>query len=165
MSQWIGTLAQVTACRLFGSISLPKTILTVKLAFRNKFYRHFHHNEAIRFKIRHLKISLRWRHERDGVLNPQPHDCLLRRRSKKSSELRVTGLCEGNSLLTSEFPAQRASNAENLSIWWRHHVVCKIAIILFRPSISINIHISHSKSRMDVVSNYMPEGDKKCRDK
>ena len=23
---------------------------------------------------------------------------------------------------TGEFPAQRASNAENASIWWRHHV-------------------------------------------
>ena len=24
--------------------------------------------------------------------------------------------------VTGEFPAQMASNAENLSIWWRHHV-------------------------------------------
>ena len=23
--------------------------------------------------------------------------------------------------VTGEFPAQRASNAENVSIWWRHH--------------------------------------------
>ena len=37
-------------------------------------------------------------------------------RSKKTSKLRVTGLCVGNSLLTGEFPAQRASNAENVSI-------------------------------------------------
>ena len=29
--------------------------------------------------------------------------------------------CKGNSLVTSEFPAQRASNVENVSIWWRHH--------------------------------------------
>ena len=28
---------------------------------------------------------------------------------------------EGNSLMTDEFPAQRASNAETVSIWWRHH--------------------------------------------
>ena len=28
----------------------------------------------------------------------------------------------GNSPVTSEFPAQMASNAENVSIWWRHHV-------------------------------------------
>ena len=40
-----------------------------------------------------------------------------RRRSKKTSKLRVTGLCEGNSPVTDEFPAQSASNAEKVSIW------------------------------------------------
>ena len=29
----------------------------------------------------------------------------------------------GNSPVTGEFPAQRASNAENVSIWWCHHVL------------------------------------------
>ena len=61
--------------------------------------------------------SLQWRHNgRDSVSNHQPHDCLLnrlfRRRSKKTSRLRVTGLCEGNSPGTGEFRAQMASNAE-----------------------------------------------------
>ena len=32
-----------------------------------------------------------------------------------------TGLCKGNSPVSGEFPAERASNAENVSIWWRHH--------------------------------------------
>ena len=46
--------------------------------------------------------SLHWRHnDHDGVSNHQPHGCLLnrlfRRRSKKTSKLRVTGLCVGNS--------------------------------------------------------------------
>ena len=41
---------------------------------------------------------------------------------KKTSKLRVTGLCAGNSPATGEFPTQKASNAENVSIWWRHHV-------------------------------------------
>ena len=73
---------------------------------------------------RHVIIShgidpLYWRHnDHDGVSNNQHHGCLLkrlfRRRSKKTSKLRVTGLCVG-------FPAQRASYAENVSIWWRHH--------------------------------------------
>ena len=36
---------------------------------------------------------------------------------KKTSKLRVTGLCAGKSPVTGEFPAQRASNAENVSIW------------------------------------------------
>ena len=39
---------------------------------------------------------------------------------QKTSKLRVTGLCVGNSPVTGEFPAQRTSTAENVSIWWRH---------------------------------------------
>ena len=73
-----------------------------------------------------LNQELRWRHnELDGVSDHQPHDCLLNRlfgrRSKKTSKLCVTGLCAGNSPGTGEFPAQMASNAEKVSIWWRHH--------------------------------------------
>ena len=65
--------------------------------------------------------SLRWRQNgRDSVSDHQPHDCLLnrlfRRRSKKTSKLRVTGLCAGKSPGTGDFPAQMASNAENVSI-------------------------------------------------
>ena len=37
-------------------------------------------------------------------------NCGFRRRSKKTSKLRVTGLGEGNSPVTGEFPAQKASN-------------------------------------------------------
>ena len=41
---------------------------------------------------------LQWRHnDHDGISNHQPHGCLLnrliRRRSKKTSKLRITGLC------------------------------------------------------------------------
>ena len=51
--------------------------------------------------------SLQWRHnERNGISNHHPHNCLFnhifRRRSKKTSKLRVTGLCEGNSPVTGE---------------------------------------------------------------
>ena len=71
-------------------------------------------------------MTLQWRHSgRDGVSNHQLHDCLInrlfRRRSKKSSKLRATCLCAGNSPVPGEFPAQMASHAENVSIWWRHH--------------------------------------------
>ena len=98
-----------------------------------------HHPAAIKYSYhKHSymldgkKIPLLWRHNgRDSVSNHQPHDCLLnrllRRRSKKTSKLRVTGLRAGNSQGTGEFPAQMASNAENASIWWRHHV--KILLI------------------------------------
>ena len=76
----------------------------------------------------HFMGSLQWRHNgRDGVSNHQPNRCLLnrlfRRKPKKTSKLRATGLCAGNSPVTGEFPAQMASNAENVSIWWRHHAL------------------------------------------
>ena len=54
-----------------------------------------------------------------GVSNHQPHNRLLkglfRLRSKKTPKPRVTGLCEGGSLVTGEFPAQRASYTEKVS--------------------------------------------------
>ena len=70
--------------------------------------------------------TFRWRHnECDGVSNNRRLHCLLncwfRRRSKKTSKLLVTSLCAGNFPVTGEFPAQKASNVENASIWWRHH--------------------------------------------
>ena len=72
------------------------------------------------------KFTLRWRHNgHDSVSNHRRLECLssplFTRRSKKTSKLRVTGLCAGNSPGTGEFPSQRASTAENVSIWWRHH--------------------------------------------
>ena len=36
---------------------------------------------------------------------------------KENINAQFAGLCEGNSLVTSEFPAQRVSNAEKVSIW------------------------------------------------
>ena len=90
--------------------------------------------------LKYWQGSLQWRHnDRDSVSNHQPHHCLLnrlfRRRSKKTSKLSVTGLCVGNSQGTGEFPAQMASNAENVSIWWRHHV----AIAHWGPNRMANI--------------------------
>ena len=39
---------------------------------------------------------------------------------RKHQYHRITGLCEGNSPVTGEIAAQRASNAANVYIWWRH---------------------------------------------
>ena len=74
------------------------------------------------------RSTLQWHHnERDGISKHQPHDCLLnhlfRPRSKKTSKFRITGLGEGNSLVTGEFPSQSVSNVENVSIGWRLHDV------------------------------------------
>ena len=85
-------------------------------------------NENCHIRIWGNGFTLRWRQNgHDSISNHQPHHCLLnrlfRRRSKKASQLCVTGLCVGNSPGTGEFPAQMASNAENVSISWRHHDV------------------------------------------
>ena len=81
-----------------------------------------------RIDISSISRPLKWRHNGcESVSNHQPCDSLLNRlfkhRLKKTSKLRVTGLCAENSPGTGEFPAQMASNAENVSIWWRHHVL------------------------------------------
>ena len=80
------------------------------------------------------RCPLQWCHiGRDGVSNHQTHVCLLNHlygcRSKKTSKLRVTGLCAGNSPETGEFPAQMASNAESVSIWWRHHAIKRLKML------------------------------------
>ena len=72
--------------------------------------------------------SLQWHHhELYGVSDHQSHDCLFnclfKRKSKKTPKLCVIALCARNSPVTGELPTQKASNAENVSIWWRHHIV------------------------------------------
>ena len=72
-------------------------------------------------------LPLEWRHNgRNGVSNLHPNHCLLDRlfwrRSKKTTKLRVTGLCAGKSPVTGELSAQMASDAENVSIWWRQYM-------------------------------------------
>ena len=63
-------------------------------------------------------ITSRWRNNgRDGVSNHQPRhwllNCLYRSISKKTSKLRATGPCAGNSPVAGEFPAAlKASNAK-----------------------------------------------------
>ena len=79
-------------------------------------FHHFHYDDVIIGAIASLITSLTM-----FILKR-----LFRRRSKKTSKLRVTGLCVGNSPGTGDFPAQMASNAENVPVWWRHHGYHKI---------------------------------------
>ena len=70
-------------------------------------------------------LKLQWHHnERDGFSNHRRLDCflnrLIRRRPMKTSKFRFTGLCDGTSPVTGEFPTQMVSNAEDVSIWWHH---------------------------------------------
>ena len=70
--------------------------------------------------------SLQWRHKRRDDVSPpsrlftQPF--IQAQNNENTKAIRVTGLCAGNSPVNGEFPAQMASNAENISIWWRHYV-------------------------------------------
>ena len=47
---------------------------------------------------------------------------------KENIKARRHWLCAGNSPEAGEFPAQIASNAENVSIWWRHHARANVEI-------------------------------------
>ena len=87
-------------------------------------------------------FSLKWRHdERDGVSNHRRLDCLLKR-CWGADQRKHQSSGEGNLLVTSGFPSQRASNAKNASIWWRHHVK------ILRPSNSLFYNLSYKISDM-----------------
>ena len=98
----------------------------------SSFWGNFHHclHCVTSAEKNSVSVSLEWRHnEHDGVSNRRLdclHNRLLRHRSKKTSKVRVTGLCEGNPPVTRGIPTQRASNAVNVCIWWRHHVKMRI---------------------------------------
>ena len=106
-------------------------------------------------------MTIRWCHyECDGISNHQAHNCLLkclfRCGSKETSKLRVIGLCAGNSPVTGEFPTQRGSNAENVSIWWRHHVI--IPSIYLTISYDFFIISHHTISKTNCSTNMWESG-------
>ena len=87
-----------------------------------------------------MGIPLRKRlNERDGVSTHKPNEFLL-----NILKLRVTGLCEGNSPVTCEFPAQKASNTESASIWWRHHAYrpCDMFYTVEKCFWTVQCHVS-----------------------
>ena len=104
---------------------------TKYIIFQYEFHKHREYRAGqqcvqLQHRNRNKVYILRWRqNEGDGVSNHRRLYCLpnrlFSRRSNKTSKLRVTGLCVGNLPVTGEFPVQRASNAKNVSIWWRHH--------------------------------------------
>ena len=86
-------------------------LIRVHRPFQHNVRTHFYYNDVIMdamvFHITSLTIA---------------YSTIFRHRSKKTSKLCVTGLYEANSPVIGEFPAQLTSNAENISIWCRHHV-------------------------------------------
>ena len=109
-------------------IHLRYVKLTHQLSVRNMNMNMGHHTGGkwfIHGPQHRMGNPLQWRHNgRDSVSNHQPHDCFLnrlfRRRSKKTSKLRVTGLCAGNSPGPVNSP-HKGLVTRKISIWWRHH--------------------------------------------
>ena len=98
VSIWWRLMYMPDSCRLRTALTTPSAPISGACPVLQ--------NVAIRGIIVELAplthLLYKWRHNgRDSGSNHQPHDCLLkrlfRRRSKKTSKLRVTGLCAGNS--------------------------------------------------------------------
>ena len=94
----------------------------------------------------HSLEPLQWRHnEHDGISNHHPHDYLLNRLFRHISKT-------GNSPVTGEFPAQMASNAELVFIWWRHHEYWVMTVTLPEQ------HLVKFGSKHNPVWNIYPFG-------
>ena len=69
---------------------------------------------------------------------------------KPIKALRHWPLC-GNSPVTCKFPAQMASNAKNVSIWWRHHVMAEKEQLYVRNVTSVT-YLSHILTQWSPLS-------------
>ena len=104
-----GVIVEILCQNITRNETLHQSVCIIRSVFGGKHCELFTGIEL----LRHWPSQ--WRHNwRDGVSNHQPYDCLLnrlfRRRSKKTSKLRITGLCARNSPVTGESPAQMAGN-------------------------------------------------------
>ena len=134
--------ADMMAWQPIGTILCEIWIIQTRLVHHQSLWYWVH--TTLYASIHCWSYSLQWRHnERGGVSNHWSLDCVLNPQIKETSKLGVTGLCEGNPLVTGGFPSQRASGAENVSIWWRHRVYTSIA--QWAPWIKSN----HSQAKRD----------------
>ena len=129
-NKWPIAMERRTVARWFLSAEFKAVVQYPGLSIANAFSRVHHICVYVFCYIHgdHCKISLHWRHnDHDGVSNHQPH-CLftqpfIQTQIKENIKApRHWPLC-GEFTGTGEFPAQKASYAENVSIWWRHHVM------------------------------------------
>ena len=105
------------------------------------------------------RVATQWRHNgHDGVSNHEPHGRFLNRlfkaQIKETPKLHVTGLCAWNSAVTGEFPAQRDSYAEDVTMWWRYHGVFRhgnhlvTSLVVFRNT---TCTMQYNPRNMDTV--------------
>ena len=111
---------------------------------------------------------IQWRHNgRDSVSNHQPHDCfpnrLFRYISKKTSKLRVTGLCAGNS--PHKWPVTRKRYPFDDVIMIEGHIntVSLVSVIsghmkwsqLIRDSVNSHVTwVSRRRTEVDLLHTY-----------
>ena len=137
----VNQMLNVKPCELqqFCTKVLARLISHLNIKMPSHWYRNSHYKDKMVSWLSYLYngnpytrkevfyFALQWCHnERNGVSNHWHLDCLFnclfRHRPKKTSKLCVTGLCERNSPVTSEFLAQRASNMDNVSIGRSHYI-------------------------------------------
>ena len=102
--------------------NLLRALMVRRLTFNSN---HISRECYCNIHVQHTPLP--WHHnERDGVWNHQPHDVYSgvysgtdQRNIKASRHWPLWGefTCDRGS------PRTRASNAENVSIWWRHHAI------------------------------------------
>ena len=88
----------------------------------------------------------------------QPHDCLLNRFNQAQIKENIKAPRHwplwGGFTVTGEFPAQRASNAENVSIWWRHHDCPFVTSV---GSLNVTVK-NHTWPQLESKLSYVEEG-------
>ena len=135
------------------------------------YYTTIHYKLSCHLWIWHFLIAVNpcWHHYSDAIMSVTASQItsvsvvylyrLFRRRSKKTSKLHFTGLCEGNSPVTGEFPSQRASNSEDffhlMTSSWLHfrHFMSDLLLmnrcIYFLP---IHRYTSYEKKTLKVYT-------------
>ena len=115
------------------------------------------------------EIALQWCHMNIMVFsNHWQFDCpvinLFRLTSKKTSNFCITGLWEGNPLVTGRFPSQRASNMERVSMSWSHHVIHYWVTIRHRIRHCIRkvLHDGHTINNTGLILGLRPANERRC---
>ena len=117
----------------------------------------FWQQHIIRFMGVCVYRALQWRHNgRNSVSNHQPHDCFLnrlfRRRSKKTSKLRVTSLC------AHKWPVMRKKSLHLMTSSWKSrsgHLYIQKGTGKFRLLYSLSNHrTQHILWNMHIYKSY-----------
>ena len=85
----------------------------------------------------------RWRLEWPGLLLFT--QTFIPAQMKENIKAPFQGLCAGTTHVTSEFPASMASDAENVSIWWRHDEMWRDGLVI--PTLmqhNIVLHVTNN---------------------